>query len=106
MLILIFQIIFALSAIGFLVIIFRKIPIILRYPRQPFEEVSLVDKVKEKINSSNFFHEVIIHRLEKFLRKIKIIVLKIDNFLAKKVDRLRDKIRKKKEEEENGNMPS
>jgi len=107
MLILIFQIIFGISIIGVLVIVFRKIPVILRYPRHPFEEISLLDKVKEKINSSNFFHEVFVHRTEKILRKIKIFILKIDNFLAKRVDRLRDKIKRKKEEEEenNGQMP-
>jgi hypothetical protein len=103
MLILIFQIIFGISIIGVLVIVFRKIPVILRYPRHPFEEVSLLDKVKEKINSSNFFHEVFVHRAEKILRKIKIFILKIDNFLAKRVDRLRDKIKRKKEEEEENN---
>jgi len=100
MVILIFQIIFGISIIVVLVIAFRKIPTILRYPRHPFEEVSLLDKVKEKINSSSFFHEVFVHRTEKILRKIKIFVLKIDNFLAKRVDRLRDRTRKKKEDEE------
>ncbi len=107
MLILISQIIFALSVVGILVIVLRKIPVILRYPRQPFEDVSLVEKVKEKINSSSFFHEIFIHRTEKILRRIKIIVLRFDNFLARIVDRLRKKIKKKEEEEEkNDNLPS
>jgi len=106
MIILVSQIIFGLSIIGILVIILRKVPIILRYPRHPFENISLVDKVKEKINSSNFFHEIFVHRAEKFLRKIKIIVLKFDNFLARIVDRLRNRIkRRKEEEEENDNLP-
>jgi len=100
MLILISQIIFGLSVIGILVIILRKIPVILRYPRQPFEDVSLVDKVKDKINSSDFLPETVIHKTEKFLRKIKIIVLKFDNFLAKIVDKLRNKIKRRKDEEE------
>ncbi len=106
MLITISQIIFTVCVVGVLFIALRKVPVILRYPRHPFENVSLIDKVKGKINSSNFFHEVFVHRAEKILRKIKIFVLKIDNFLARRVDRLRDKIRKKKEEEENGNTPS
>ena len=90
-----------------MVIVLRKIPVILRYPRQPFEEVSLVEKVKEKINSSSFFHEIFVHRTEKILRRIKVIVLRFDNFLARRVDRLRDRIRRKKEEEEeNNNLPS
>jgi hypothetical protein len=105
MLILVSQIIFGLSVIGILIIVLRKIPVILRYPRQPFEDISLIDKVKDKINSSSFFHEIFIHKAEKILRKIKIFVLKLDNFLAKRVDRLRDRTRKRKEEDENNQMP-
>jgi len=100
MVITISQIIFIVSVIGILVIVLRKVPVILRYPRHPYEEVSLWEKIRQKASSSRFFHEVVIPKIEKILRKIKIIVLKFDNFLAKKVDRLRDRIRKKKQEEE------
>jgi len=94
MLIIALQIIFGLSIIGILVIIFRKIPIILRYPREPFEEVSisgLVEKLKGKITSNEFFHGVALPGTEKFLRRVKVFVLKLDNFLAKMVNRLRHK---------------
>ncbi|MFZ5559429.1 MAG: hypothetical protein ACOZAL_01390 [Patescibacteria group bacterium] len=100
MIILIAQIIFIISVIGILVIILRKVPIILRYPRHPYEEISFWERIRQKASSSRFFHEVVIPKIEKILRKLKIILLKFDNFLARKVDKLRDKIRKKKEEEE------
>jgi hypothetical protein len=99
------QIIFALSIIGILVIILRKIPIILRYPRQPFEEVSLagiLEKLRSKITSNEFFHAMALPITEKLLRKIKIFVLKLDNFLAKLVSRLRHKRNNIEEEIKNG----
>lgn len=115
MFIIIAQIVFALSIIGILVIILRKVPIILRYPRQPFEEVSLAgifEKIKSRVTSNEFFHAMALPITEKFLRKIKIFVLKLDNFLAKLVSGLRHK-RKNIEEEiknenddENLNLPS
>ena len=95
------QIIFALSIIGILVIVLRKVPAILRYPRQPFEEVSLtgiLEKFKNRIISNEFFHAKALPITEKILRKIKVIVLKLDNFLAKMVGRLRHR-RKNIEEE-------
>jgi hypothetical protein len=94
MLITVFQIIFIAGIIGILVIIFRKIPIILRYPREPFEEVSIVgllERVRQKITSNEFFHGIALPKTEKFLRKIKIFVLKLDNFLTKMVSKLRHK---------------
>lgn len=102
------QIIFGLSIIGILVIIIRKVPIILRYPRQPFEEVSIsgiFEKLKNRLTSNEFFHALALPITEKALRKIKIFVLKLDNFLAKRVSRLRHR-RKNIEEEiemKNGN---
>ena len=103
MLITVSQIVFAVSILGILAIVLRKVPVILRYPRHPFEEVSLLNKVKNKINSSNFFHEIFINRTEKALRRLKIIVLKIDNFLARRVDHLRNRVKRRKEEEEENN---
>jgi hypothetical protein len=100
------QIIFALSIIGILVIILRKIPIILRYPRQPFEEVSLsgvFEKLKNRLTSNEFFHAMALPITEKVLRKIKIFVLKLDNFLAKLVSRLRHRRKNIEEEIKNGN---
>ena len=102
------QIVFVLSIIGILVIVLRKIPIILRYPRQPFEEVSLagiLEKLRVKITSNEFFHALALPLTEKTLRRIKIFVLKLDNFLAKLVGHLR-RSRKNIEEEiemKNGN---
>lgn len=106
MFIIIAQIVFALSIIGILVIILRKVPIILRYPRQPFEEVSLAgifEKIKSRITSNEFFHAIALPITEKSLRRIKIFVLKFDNFLAKLVSRLRHRRKNIEEEIKNDN---
>jgi len=106
MFIIIAQIIFALSIIGILVIVLRKVPIILRYPRHPFEEVSLsgiLEKLRSKITSNEFFHAMALPITEKMLRKIKIFVLKLDNFLAKLVGRLRHRRKNIEEEIKNDN---
>jgi hypothetical protein len=100
------QIVFALSVIGILVIVLRKIPIILRYPRQPFEEVSLagvLEKIRTKLTSNEFFHTLALPVTEKMLRRIKIFVLKLDNFLAKLVSRLRHSRKNIEEDIKNGN---
>ncbi len=108
MLILVAQIIFGISVLGILFILFRKVPILLRYPRHSFEEISLygfLQKLKNRMLANDFFHLKIFPLLEKILRKIKIWVLKLDNVLAKLVSRLRHK-RKNIEEEietKNGN---
>jgi hypothetical protein len=108
--ILVFQIILGLSIAGFLVMVFRKIPVLLNYPRHPFEEVSLKQKIrnkiknlKEKTGQSDFLHEAVIPNTEKFLRRFKILVLKIDNFLARIVDRISRKKKEKQENEEEDN---
>jgi len=106
--IIVFQIIFGLSVAGILVIAFRKIPVLLNYPRHPFEEISLRQKianklqeVKEQANQSDFLHNSVIPQVEKVLRKIKIIVLRFDNFLAKAVGHLRKRVKEKEENKEN-----
>ncbi|MBU2564463.1 hypothetical protein KKA23_02685 [Patescibacteria group bacterium] len=104
--ILVFQIIFFVCILGILFIIFKKIPKLLDYPRHSFEGVSFLKVTKEKLNlvkekKDVFWHDNFIPRLEKTLRKIKIILLKLDNFLAKRADKLRDKIKKRENGEEN-----
>jgi len=103
--IIVFQIFLGLAVAGILILAFRKIPVLLNYPRHPFEEVSLKQKflnkwqkIKERTTQSDFLHDLAIPNTEKFLRKVKIFVLRIDNFLAKIVGRLR----KKTKERENG----
>lgn len=97
------QIIFALSIIGILIISLKKIPAVLKYPRNSSKTVSIQtnlrnhwDKVKEETGISGFFHNTLFPKMEKFLRKIKIILLKFDNFLARRVDGLRKRMKRKK----------
>ena len=106
MLIIVAQIILALSIIGILIIIFRKIPAILRYPRYSSKQISdngnlkeQWDKIKQGTGISGFFHDVFFPGMEKFLRKLKIILLKFDNFLAKRVDNLRKRIKRRNNQE-------
>lgn len=104
MIIIIAQIVFALSILGILIIIFRKIPIILKYPRSA-EDKEMIDlreqweKIKNETKISTFFHDNFIPSTEKFLRRIKIILLKFDNFLARRVDKLRAKMKKRNGED-------
>jgi len=108
--ILAFQIILGVGIAGFLVMVLRKIPVLLNYPRHPFEEVSLKQKIqnrikqfKEKTGKSDFLHEAVFPKTEKFLIKFKVFVLKMDNFLARIVSRLRRKKQEKQESEEGNN---
>jgi len=95
------QILLALSILGILILLLRKIPVILKYPRYPAKEVSdngalreQWDKIKENTGLSEFFHDTLFPKTEKFLRKLKIILLKFDNFLAKRVANLRKRIKR------------
>jgi len=104
--IIIFPIILILSIAGILYIIHRKIPLLLKYPKYMAQESSMyqnfqekMGEIKEKTSISKFWHEIIIPKIEKILRKFKVIILKLDNFLAKKVDKMREKIKRR----ENGN---
>ena len=103
MIIIIFQIIFILAVLGILFFIFRKIPALLEHPRRSekgdviYENIrKQLGKAKEKVEASEFLHETVIPKTEKFLRKRKIILLKLDNFLAKRANKLREKIKKRK----------
>ena len=105
--ILVFQILLGVGIAGVLIAVFRKIPVLLNYPRHPFEEISLKEKIvnkfkkiKENANQSDVLHNAIIPKTEKLVRKSKIITLKIDNFLAKIAGNLK---KKKQEKEENDN---
>ena len=106
--IIIFQILFALSVAGILIMAFRKIPVLLNYPRHPFEEISLWQKIynrwqkiKKETGQSDFLHNSIIPPTEKILRKIKVFVLKFDNLLAKIVGHLRKKTKERENNENN-----
>jgi predicted CopG family antitoxin len=108
--ILFFQILLGVGIAGFLIMVFRKIPVLLNYPRHPFEEISLKQKVvnklkkmKENANQSDVLHNAIIPKTEKFLRKSKILTLKMDNFLARIAGRLKKKKQEKEESDNNDN---
>jgi len=105
MIIYIAQVVFFISILGVLVIILRKIPVLLRYPRHPFEEISFnafLQRLKNRIISNEIFHNGILPTTEKILRKIKVLVLKLDNFLANLVNGLRHRRKNIEQEIKNG----
>ncbi|MBD3282167.1 MAG: hypothetical protein GF387_00975 [Candidatus Portnoybacteria bacterium] len=112
MIITISQIVLVLSIIGILFILIKKVPILLTYPRYTLEGKSFVkdiankiSRAKKSIKSNNFFDKILIPKTEKLLRKTKISLLKLDNFLSKRSDKLRNKIKKKEEDKkEEDNM--
>jgi len=82
---LIFFSLIAVSLIGLVVIIYRKIPVLARLSN---EEIAILNRKKgifQKLKEIDFKHRLlnIIIASEKFLRRIKIIFLKIENFLSK-----------------------
>ncbi len=108
--VIIFQILLGLGIAGLLVLIFKKIPVILNYPRKPYENTSLKDRIKERVGAlkektgeSDFLHKSIIPNLEKFLRKFNVFVLRLHNFSAKIVNHLRKKKQEKIEQNEENN---
>jgi len=106
------QIIFGLSILGILFIVFRRVPTLLEYPRRVPVQILIFEKlrnqwkkIKAEAEVSEFLHEIIIPGTEKFLRKTKAILLKFDNFLARRADSLRARIRKRKKEKKGEGMP-
>lgn len=89
------------SFLGMVVIIYRKIPVLVELPEiLPEKGESIVLKLKEKIkilNSfKNFPYEIF---LQKILSKIRILFLKAENKTFNWLQRLREKSKKKKEED-------
>jgi len=104
MIIIVAQVIFCLSILGILYFLFRRIPDLLEYPRYSSKIIPMREKIsirwqkiKENTETSEFLHKFLIPKTEKFLRKTKIIVLKFDNFLARRVDGLRQRMKRRKE---------
>ena len=90
MIILISKIVFALSLLGILFIIIRKIPLLSelseRASVKKFSFKPVFNRVGDTAKcfiSGNFFQNIIIGNLEKSLRKLKILALKLDNLLDK-----------------------
>ena len=84
------KIIFLLSILGIAFIIFRKLPALAHLPTESsigkfsFKAIFIwPGKIIKQFISSNFFQGTILGNLEKSLRKLKILTLKIDNILGK-----------------------
>ena len=96
MIIIISKIVFILSLLGVLFIIFRKLPELSKLPGESsagqFSFKSILSwplVIIRQFTSSNFFQSVIVGNLEKSLRKFKIRALKINNILDKFLRKLK-----------------
>jgi len=89
----ILYIIIGLSCVGLGVIVYRKIPILFNLSEKEISilkrKKGIIQKIKE-INYKNHWLNFIIS-LEKFLRKVKIIFLKVENLLTRWIRGLRGK---------------
>ena len=97
-------IVLIVSFIGMFLIIFRKIPVLLRLPeaiQEPPKDNFLL-KLKEKIKNTPTFQSFSTGVfLQKILSKIRILSLKADNKTFIWLQRLREKAQKKKAKENN-----
>lgn len=88
---LILYLLIAFSLIGLGIIIYRKIPLLVRLSEEEMtilrKRRGLIQRLRE-INYRQYWLNIII-RLEKFLLRIKIIFLKIENILSKWINNLR-----------------
>ncbi len=90
MIVIISKIVFILSFLGILFIVFRKLPALSRsseefsVKRFSFKAIfAWPGNAIRQFISSNFFQNIIIGGLEKSLRRFKILALKIDNIVDK-----------------------
>ncbi|HOZ16597.1 MAG TPA: hypothetical protein PLF70_01340 [Candidatus Portnoybacteria bacterium] len=113
--ILVFQILLGVSIAGFLCVAIKKIPVLLNYPRHSFEEISLkqkiyekIQKLKEKIVQNTLLREAIIPKTEKSLRKFNLFILKLHNLLTKITSHLRKNKQdeNKDNQDDNFNLPT
>jgi len=95
-------IILACSLIGMGILIFRKISILVELPEVPEKKPLIGLKLKEKIKILNPFRsfsgEVF---LQKILSKIRILILKTDSKTFNWLQKLRERMKKKKLENDN-----
>lgn len=88
---LILYLLIAFSLIGLGIIVYRKIPLLARLSEEEMiilgRKRGVIQRLRE-INYKQHWLNLIVY-LEKFLRRIKIIFLKIENLLSKWIDRLR-----------------
>jgi len=95
---LIFLLIFILSFFGMFFIFFRKIPLILAFE---FPKESAISKFKKRIRElnpfKNFSFEVF---LQKWIAKVRILSLKVDNLTFNWLKKLRERQKKKEKKDD------
>jgi hypothetical protein len=90
---LIFSLILILSFVGMFLIFFRKVPSILSFEFPKEDAISRFKKKAKELNPfKNFSFEVF---LQKWIAKIRILSLKVDNLTFNWLKKLREKQKKK-----------
>ena len=91
------------SLLGMGVIVWRKIPVLINLPEVlPEKGEPIVLKLKRKIKELNFFRNFSYELfLQKLISKIRILTLKTDNQTFNWLQKLKERIKKKKLGEDN-----
>ncbi|MBI4708704.1 MAG: tetratricopeptide repeat protein [Candidatus Portnoybacteria bacterium] len=89
-------VVLAICFVGMVVIVLRKMQLLLKLPEKPQEaniSSPLLEKFKIKIRGVKYssFQPAVSGWLEKLLRKLRLSILKIDNFFVFLIERLREK---------------
>ena len=80
------------SISGMAVILFQKIPILIKFVPEKDEQVCLLRDIEKKIKKIGFFHLSYFENfLQKFLRRSKILTLKTENEITSLMERLQQK---------------
>jgi hypothetical protein len=91
------------SLLGVAVIIFRKIPILVELPEVlPEKAEPFSSRLKKKIKEFNLFKKFSYELfLQKLISRIRILILKIDNQAFHWLQKLKERVKKKKMENDN-----
>jgi len=103
MLNLIILIVFLFSLIGIIYIIYKKIPLLKTLPEKKDNKINW-KTIYLNFKNSSFFKKIIFNLdifLQKFLSRIKILVLKIENKISYWLQKLRKRIQKRSLEKNN-----
>jgi hypothetical protein len=94
-------IVFFISIFGMGVIIIRKIPVLAHLPEVSQKKKGLLWQLRKKIEKispfKNFSYDLF---LQKFLTRMRILILKIENLLFQRAQKLKENFQKKKMEKE------
>lgn len=85
----------AIGLAGVIIIIFRKMPVLLKLPPKPenADAPSIFARIKLRVKSLKYsgYQPILSTWVEKILRRLRLIILKIDNFFLVSIHKAREK---------------